>query len=250
MYKQIGMRSLELFWPCSILAKNLGDVLARSLSIETLLLGWKMTDRFHELSYGNKLGDWIKTITGTEHGYCKILWFVIVLPINYLFQLLAADKSQYFAQLRPIIVNYFLKEDNVTNSAICMVLSAVRIFYLWPRLRWSFCEFLFFSLQDKERINNLPKAANAVFCYLNKDQWTICKNRTTLFSFWNVSMFQTSSSQAAQARNARSYSVAKRDMGHILHYLTRETWLSPCSIWRCCITTVLLEISILLTFSE
>ena len=26
-YKQIGMRSLELFWPCSILAKNLGDVL-------------------------------------------------------------------------------------------------------------------------------------------------------------------------------------------------------------------------------
>ena len=32
-YKQIGMRSLELFWPCSILAKNLGDVLARSLSI-------------------------------------------------------------------------------------------------------------------------------------------------------------------------------------------------------------------------
>ena len=101
----------------------------------------------------NKLGDWIKTIT--EHGYRKILWFVIVLPINYLFQLLAADKSQYFAQLRPIIVNYFLKEGNVTNSAIWMVLSAVRIFYLWPRLRWSFCEFLFFSLQDKERINNL-----------------------------------------------------------------------------------------------
>ena len=32
-YKQIGMRSLELFWPCSILAKNLGDVLAHGLSI-------------------------------------------------------------------------------------------------------------------------------------------------------------------------------------------------------------------------
>ena len=31
-YKQIGMQSLELFWPCSILAKNLGDVLARGLS--------------------------------------------------------------------------------------------------------------------------------------------------------------------------------------------------------------------------
>ena len=32
-YKQIGMRSLELFWPFSILAKNLGDVLALGLSI-------------------------------------------------------------------------------------------------------------------------------------------------------------------------------------------------------------------------
>ena len=32
-YKQIGMPSLKLFWPCSILAKNLGDVLARGLSI-------------------------------------------------------------------------------------------------------------------------------------------------------------------------------------------------------------------------
>ena len=31
-YKQMGMRSLELFWPCSILAKNQGDVLALSLS--------------------------------------------------------------------------------------------------------------------------------------------------------------------------------------------------------------------------
>ena len=35
-YKQIGMRSLELFWPCSILAKNLGDVLARGLSYQDL----------------------------------------------------------------------------------------------------------------------------------------------------------------------------------------------------------------------
>ena len=32
-YKQIGMPSLELFWPCSTLAKNLGDVLACGLSI-------------------------------------------------------------------------------------------------------------------------------------------------------------------------------------------------------------------------
>ena len=35
-YKQIGMPSLELFWPCSILAKNLGDVLARGLSYQGL----------------------------------------------------------------------------------------------------------------------------------------------------------------------------------------------------------------------
>ena len=35
-YKQIGMSSLELFWPCLILAKNLGDVLARSLSHQGL----------------------------------------------------------------------------------------------------------------------------------------------------------------------------------------------------------------------
>ena len=32
-HKRIGMQSLELFWPFSILAKNLGDVLALSLSI-------------------------------------------------------------------------------------------------------------------------------------------------------------------------------------------------------------------------
>ena len=35
-YKQIGKRSLELFWPCSILAKNLGDLLARSLSFDII----------------------------------------------------------------------------------------------------------------------------------------------------------------------------------------------------------------------
>ena len=35
-YKQIGMQSLELFWPCLILAKILGDVLAHSLSHQGL----------------------------------------------------------------------------------------------------------------------------------------------------------------------------------------------------------------------
>ena len=33
-YKQIGMQSLELFWPFSILAKNLADILAHGLSVE------------------------------------------------------------------------------------------------------------------------------------------------------------------------------------------------------------------------
>ena len=36
MYKQIGMRSFELFWPCSVLVKNLGDVLARGPSHQGL----------------------------------------------------------------------------------------------------------------------------------------------------------------------------------------------------------------------
>ena len=31
-YKRIDMRNLELFWPFSNLAKNLGDILALSLS--------------------------------------------------------------------------------------------------------------------------------------------------------------------------------------------------------------------------
>ena len=35
-YKQVGMQSLELFWPCSILAKHLGDVLAHGLSHQGL----------------------------------------------------------------------------------------------------------------------------------------------------------------------------------------------------------------------
>ena len=38
-YKQIGMRSLEPFWLCTILAKNLGDVLARGLSFVLLFKG-------------------------------------------------------------------------------------------------------------------------------------------------------------------------------------------------------------------
>ena len=43
-YKQIGMQSLELFWPFSILAKNLGDVVARGLSVDI------MSNSFNEIS--------------------------------------------------------------------------------------------------------------------------------------------------------------------------------------------------------
>ena len=46
-YKQIGMRCLELFWPCLILAKNLGDVLAHGLSIIDFALPELKGDYMH-----------------------------------------------------------------------------------------------------------------------------------------------------------------------------------------------------------
>ena len=50
---------------------------------------------------------WLNDKTIIELGYRKISWFVSVSQINYL-HLLATDKSRYFAQPRPIIVNSFL----------------------------------------------------------------------------------------------------------------------------------------------
>ena len=54
---------------------------------------------------------WSNEKTIIELGYCKISWFVTVSQISYLqlfiFDLLATDKSRYFAQLRSIIVNYY-----------------------------------------------------------------------------------------------------------------------------------------------
>ena len=57
---------------------------------------------------------WSNDNTIIELGYRKISWFVGVSQINYLPQpfasannLLATDKSRYFAQPRPIIVNYY-----------------------------------------------------------------------------------------------------------------------------------------------
>ena len=76
----------------------------------------KMADGFTSRGYSLKkqtrcLND--KTII--ELGYRKISWFISISQINYLPQplasvidLLATDKSRYFAQPRPIIVNYFV----------------------------------------------------------------------------------------------------------------------------------------------
>ena len=55
---------------------------------------------------------WSNDKTIIELGYCKISWFVTVSQISkylqlFIFDLLATDKSQYFAQLRSIIVNYY-----------------------------------------------------------------------------------------------------------------------------------------------
>ena len=49
----------------------------------------------------NKLGDRMITIIGLS--YRKISWFVSVSQMSY--DLLATDKSGYFVQPRPIIVN-------------------------------------------------------------------------------------------------------------------------------------------------
>ena len=68
---------------------------------------------------------WSNDKTIIELGYCKISWFVSVSQINYLekrpgdevvclslwlrqiIDLLATDKTRYFARPRPIIVNYY-----------------------------------------------------------------------------------------------------------------------------------------------
>ena len=75
-----------------------------------------MADRFTSQGYSlKKQTRWSNIKTITELGYRKISWFVSVSQINHLPQpsasannidLLATDKSQYFAQPRPIIVNY------------------------------------------------------------------------------------------------------------------------------------------------
>ena len=71
---------------------------------------------------------WSNDKTIIDLGYCKIWWFVSVSQINYLPKLkaeannlVATDKSQYFAQPRPIIFNY--------STIIC------KPHYLMPFLR-------------------------------------------------------------------------------------------------------------------
>ena len=64
-----------------------------SLSCQEVIKIWKQTW-------------WSNDKTIIELGYRKIPWFVSVSQINYIIiDLLATDKSQYFAQPRPIIVN-------------------------------------------------------------------------------------------------------------------------------------------------
>ena len=67
---------------------------------------------------------WSNDKTIIELGYHKISWFASVSQINYLprpsaseiIELLATDKSQYFARPRPIIVNYL---ELITNLFLC-----------------------------------------------------------------------------------------------------------------------------------
>ena len=75
-----------------------------------------MADRFASGGYSlKKQTRWSNDKTIIELGYRKISWFVSVSQINYLssayiIDLLAIDKSRYFAQPRPIIVNCFKAE--------------------------------------------------------------------------------------------------------------------------------------------
>ena len=66
-----------------------------------------MADRFASQGYSlKKQTRWSNDKTIIELGYRKTSWFFSVSQINYLIDLLATDKSRYFAQPRPIIVNY------------------------------------------------------------------------------------------------------------------------------------------------
>ena len=81
-----------------------------------------MADRFASQGYSlKKQTRWSNDKTIIELGYRKISWFVSVSQINYLPQpsasqiidLLATDKSRYFAQPRPIVVNYLVCSDDL-----------------------------------------------------------------------------------------------------------------------------------------
>ena len=67
-----------------------------------------------------------------------------------------------------------------------------------------------------------------------------------IITFSSVQMFLLPCPQAAQAQNTRSYilffyfyaNIQRNVACDIYYYLTRETWLSPCSILGCCVTTI------------
>ena len=79
-------------------------LLIRKRNHAFLLLAWKVADRFASRRYSLiKKNWWSNDKSVIEHGYQKISWFVSVSKI--IIDLLATDKSRYFAQRRPIIIN-------------------------------------------------------------------------------------------------------------------------------------------------
>ena len=72
-------------------------------------------NHFPNILFIKKQPHWSNDKTIIKHSYRKVSWFVSVSQINYLPQLrllqiidlLATDKSWYFAQPRPIIANYY-----------------------------------------------------------------------------------------------------------------------------------------------
>ena len=70
--------------------------------------------------YGKKTNRWSNDKTMIELGYRKISWFVSVLPIKYLLKPKAEANnwsSSYFAQPRPITVNYQQNKLDNRNTA-------------------------------------------------------------------------------------------------------------------------------------
>ena len=84
-----------------------------------------MADRFASQGYSLKKQTWWsndKTII--DLGYRKISWFVSVSQINLrqIIDLLALDKSRYFAQPSSIIVKYWSKRESKATGVLSALL--------------------------------------------------------------------------------------------------------------------------------